>query len=67
MTAALASAESRGLVVTDNSTLRLRLESVHPVDCDSDILCPLGGYPFDFEGKPHGGTESSPGPASASG
>ncbi len=61
MTAAPASAESRGFVVTNNSNLTLRLESVHPVECDSYILCPLGNYPFDFEGKPHGGTELKPG------
>lgn len=60
MTAAPANAESRGFVVTNNSANTLRLESVRTVDCDSYILCPLGNYPFDFEGRPHSGSEIPP-------
>lgn len=60
MTAAPASAESRGFVVTNNSSATLRLQNVKPVDCDSYILCPYGNYPFDFEGRPHIGSEIAP-------
>jgi hypothetical protein len=60
LTAAPASAESRGFVVTNNSSATLRLQHVKAVDCDSYILCPYGNYPFDFEGRPHNGTEIEP-------
>ena len=60
MTAAPASAESRGFTVTNNSSATLRLEGLQHVDCDSYILCPYGNYPMEFEGKPHAGTEIAP-------
>ena len=66
MTAAPASAESRGFVVTNNSNVTLRLESVRHVDGDNYFLCPLGNYPFDFEGRRTAAPRSPRRPARAS-
>ena len=63
MTAAPADAASRGFVVTNRSSSTLRLESVNVVPCKSGaytIRCPRGFYGFDFEGRPHSGSEIAP-------
>lgn len=62
VTAAPANAESRGFVLTNNSSATLRMEGLNPVHCgDVYILCQRGYYPVDFEGRPYAGDEIAPG------
>lgn len=60
LTAAPASAASRGFTISNNSNATLRLEGLQHVDCDSYILCPYGNYEMEFEGKPHAGDRIAP-------
>lgn len=65
LTAAPASADSRGFTVTNKSYDVLQLEGVNPVHrtaCTGPrgSACAKGHYPIDFEGRPHVGDEIGP-------
>ncbi len=64
-TAAPASADSRGFVVTNNSSATLRLEGVnrqHEPVCNSPVrpYCTTRPFAIDFEGRPQSGERIAP-------
>jgi hypothetical protein len=64
VTAAPASAASRGFTVTNSSSATLRLEGlnrVHHVVCNGTICVPGVPYPMEFEGRPNVGSDIAPG------
>lgn len=60
LTAAPASADSRGFTVTNNSNATLRLEGLNRVHCTTTLCRSDSKYLMDFEGRPNVGDEIAP-------